>query len=169
VIANLPDMTVTPLIQELVQGYNLGPAIVQEAIDITKSINSQIEQFALARQIPVIDLFKASEVLTPLYPWNFGGHTFDTAYADNGFDILTQPEGLISNAISIAFNDAYGQHLPVFSDQQIVKTAGFTPDSGTTYYDAAQFLITPEPSAILLSTIALLATGALAVRRRHPV
>ncbi|HEY4309213.1 MAG TPA: autotransporter-associated beta strand repeat-containing protein [Pirellulales bacterium] len=164
VIANLPDMTVTPLIQELEQGYNLGPAVVQKAIDITNSINSQIEQFALDRHIPVIDLFKASEVLTPLYPWNFGGHTFDTAYAGNGFDILTQPEGIISNAISIAFNDAYGQHLPIFSDQQIVQTAGFTPDSGTTYYDAAQFVITPEPSALVL-----LAIGALALmgRRRN--
>ena len=81
---------------------NVYDARVGLKIDITKSINSQIEAFALARHIPVIDLFKASDVLTPLYPWTFGGHTFDTAFAGNGFDILTQPEGIISNAISIA-------------------------------------------------------------------
>ena len=162
VIANLPDITVTPLIQQLVQMYGVSPAVIQEGIGVIKSINSQIDQFALARHIPVIDLFKASDVLAPLYPLTFGGHTFDTMFASNGFDLLTQPEGIISNAIATAFNVGYGQNLPIFSNEQIVQTAGFTPDGATTYYNAAQFVITPEPS-----TLALAALGGLALLARR--
>lgn len=114
----------------------------------------------------MINLFKASEVLAPLYPWTFGGHTFSTMFASNGFDILTQPEGIVANAIATAFNVGYGQNLPMFSDQQIVQTAGFTPNGGTTYYNAAQFVITPEPSAISLAALGGVALLLWRVRRR---
>ncbi len=166
VIANLPDISVTPLIQELVQQFGVSPAVIQQGIGVISTINSQIDQFALARHIPVINLFKASEVLAPLYPWTFGGHTFSTMFASNGFDILTQPEGIVANAIATAFNVGYGQNLPMFSDQQIVQTAGFTPNGGTTYYNAAQFVITPEPSAISLAALGGVALLLWRVRRR---
>ncbi len=153
VIANIPDITVTPYFQSYLNGSSLTPEQLQAGRTAIMDINSQIEQYALTRGIPVVDLFTAADVLIPLYPWTFGGHTFNTAFSYNGLDIQTQPEGLISNMMAMAFNEAYGQNLPIFSDQQIVTTAGFTPNTDTTYYDVSPLVLlpAPEPATLVLA------------------
>ncbi len=165
VIANIPDITVTPLMQQLFVTYGATQADIQAGRDAIITANNEIQQFALAHGVAVVDLFKAADVLVPLYPWTFGGHTFSTMFAGNQFDILTQPEGLIANSVSLAFDEAFGQNLPIFSDQQIVTAAGFVPSGSTTYYDTAQFVITPEPATCWLAALA--SVGLMVRWRRH--
>ncbi|HVU86287.1 MAG TPA: SGNH/GDSL hydrolase family protein [Pirellulales bacterium] len=153
VIANIPDITATPLAPVLALAYGATPAEIQAGRNAIITANNEIQQFALAHGVPVIDLFKAADVLVPLYPWTFGGHTFSTMFASNQFDILTQPEGLISNMIATAFNEVFGQNLPIFSDQQIVTNSGFTPSGPTTFYNVSQFVITPEPATWILAAL----------------
>ena len=83
-------------------------------------------------------------------------------FASNGFDILTEPEGLLANMVATAFNVGFGQKLPIFSDQQTGTTAGFVPNKAMTYFDVRQFVITLEPSGF---AVAAFSFGALAARR----
>ncbi len=169
VVANIPDLAVTPLAQEAISAYGIPAANVEAGRNAIISANQQIQAYALEHHIAVIDLFKASDVLAPLYPWTFGGQTFDTMFASNGFDILTQPEGIIANAVSTAFDVGFGQNLPIFSDQQIVAAAGLPSNSATTYYDVAQFVITPEPSSNVLFLWGLVICLAVGWRTTRPV
>jgi hypothetical protein len=153
VLANIPDITVTAAVQQFAAEEGVTAAEMQAVRNDIIAANAQIDQFAFARGIPIIDLFTASDVLIPMYPWTFGGHTFSTIFAGNGFDIQTQPEGLISNMVATAFDLRYGQNLPIFSDQQIVTTSGFVPNSATTFYDVRPFVILPEPSSIALAAL----------------
>jgi hypothetical protein len=164
VLSNIPDITVTAAVQAFAVQNGITATELATVRNEIIAANVQIDQYALAHSIPVIDLFTAADVLIPMYPWSFGGHTFSTIFANNGFDIQTQPEGLISNMIATAFDSRYGQSLPQFSDQQIVATAGFTPNSATTYYDVRPFVILPEPSTIIL---AALGGGLLVTLRRR--
>jgi hypothetical protein len=161
VIANIPDVTVTSAVVQFAAQQGITAAELQAVRNDIIAANTQIDQFALARGIPVLDLFTAADDLIPMYPWTFGGHTFSTIFASNGFDIQTQPEGLIANMVSTAFDVRYGQNLPMFSDQQIVTTSGFTPNSATTFYDVRPFVIVPEPSSFILAAL-----GGLALLRR---
>ena len=166
VVTNVPDISVTPRFQQAFIDYNVTPEQIQAGRNAMMEANLQIEHFALSRGIPVVDMFKYADVVIPQYPWTFGGHTFPTAFSGNGLDILTQPEGIISNMMATAFNEAYGQHLPIFSDQQIVATAGFTPNGDTTYYDVSQFVMLPVPEPATL-TLAVLGGLALLTARRY--
>lgn len=101
-----------------------------------------------------------------MYPLTLGGHTFGTMFASNGFDILTEPEGLLANMVATAFSAGFGQNLPMFSDQQIVTTAGFVPNNAMTYFDVRQFVITPEPSGFALAAFGFTGVAARRFRRR---
>ena len=164
VIANIPDITVTAAVLQFAAADGVTAAELAAVRNDIAAANVQIDAYALARGIPVLDLFKAADVLIPMYPWTFGGHTFSTIFASNGFDIQTQPEGLLSNMVATAFDERYGQNLPIFSDQQIVTTSGFTPNSATTFYNVQPFVILPEPSTIVLAILGMLAL--LSYRRR---
>ncbi len=163
VIANVPDITVAPRFDAVLN--SITPAQLQAGRDAIMAANHQIEQYALLRGAAVVDLFRFADEVIPLYPWTFGGHTFDTAFAPNELDILTQPEGIISNMIATAFNEGFGQNLPIFSDQQIVATSGFTPNSETTYYDVSRLVLLPVPEPATLSLAALGAAALLVCGR----
>ncbi len=169
VVANVPDISVTPRFQQAFIDYSVTPQQIQAGRNAMMEANAQIEQFALSHGIPVVDMFKFADVVIPQYPWTFGGHTFPTAFSGNDLDILTQPEGIISNMMATAFNEGFGRNLPIFSDQQIVTTAGFTPNTDTTYYDVSQFVLlpTPEPSGVVLAALGGLALAGWQGHRRR--
>jgi len=167
VVANLPDITVTPLVQVLGKLYGVTDAQIEEGRNYIQLANAQIEQFALSHGIPVFDLFTAGDVLTSQLPLNFGGVTVSNIFASNGFDISTLPGGIFANAMTTAFNLKYGQEIPLLTDQQIVTNAGLTPNSETTYYDVRPFVIVPEVSSLWLGFLGLV--GMLFVLKKRLV
>ncbi len=158
VVATIPDVTLTPRYAGFIQQHSLTPIQVDAVQAAIMDANDEITQYALAHGVAVVDLFGASQAILPQYPWTFGGHTFNTAFDSNGFDVVTQVEGLISNLMAMAFNQAFGRNLPMFSDQEIVTTAGFTPNTDNTYYDISPFVLLPVPEP---ATLTLAAMGAL--------
>ena len=66
------------------------------------------------------------------------------------------------------FNLQWGYNLPILSDQQIVTNNGFVPNSSTTYFNVAPYvLIAPVPETSSLLTAAAGCGLALAIARRR--
>ncbi len=68
--------------------------------------------------------------------------------------------------VDTAFNLQWGQNLPILSDQQITKNAGFTPNTGTTYFDVQPYVLlpvaVPEPSSVVLLSLGAFALAGYA-------
>ncbi len=131
--------------------------------------DAEADAYALAHHVAVVNVYTASQAIPAAIPITLAGHTFTTAFdADDGFHPAPFTQGLIANMVDLAYNEAFGQSLPVLSDQEIVQNVGFTPTGGTTYYDVQPFILlpasVPEPSTIILATLGgltLLAGGAI--------
>lgn len=152
IVANIPDVVASPLVQSIVQSSGISPQVVQQfeaAIDYT---NGLIAAHALAEGIPVLDLFALSQHVTAQPPLTLAGVTIDTLSAPDGFHPAPIVHGLVANMFIEAANLAYGAGLEPLSDQQLLQNAGFTPlPGGPTYFDVSPYVIVPEPSAILLA------------------
>ena len=156
VFANMPDVTVTPAVQSQAAGFGVTPAQLQLFSGFIAQANAQANAYALDHGVPVIDMYSASQVLVNLVPFAFGGHTFTTALAPDNFHPGVFTQGLLANLVDTAFNEAFGESLPLLSDQQIVANAGYTPNSDTTYFNISPFVLlpVPEPASGLLAVIA---------------
>ena len=79
-------------------------------------------------------------------------------------------QGLLANMVDTAFNQAFGQSLPILSDQKIVTNAHFTPNAGTTFFNVQPFILlpVPEPSSIVLAITAGVGMLMLGWRRAEP-
>ena len=72
-------------------------------------------------------------------------------------------QGLLANAIDLAFNEKFGQTLPILSDEQIVHNVGLTPAGSTSFYNVQPYVLVPEPSTFVLLAVGLI--GLLPCRR----
>jgi lysophospholipase L1-like esterase len=172
VFVNMPDVTVTPLVQSNAASYGITPAklaLLSSAIDLA---NTKANAYARSHGVPVVDLYAASQDFVAAVPFTLGGQTFTSLLASDGFHPSNVAQGLIANMIDTAFNVGYGQSLPILSDQKIVQNAGKIPNSATTYFNVSPYIIVPEPatSLLVITTVVLLAagiwTGNLQGRRR---
>ena len=156
VFGNMPDVTVTPAVQQLAAQNGVTPAQLQDVKTAIATANSQVNKYALSHGIPVLDLYTASQVIPASIPLSLGGHTFTTAFAPDNFHPAVFLQGLLANMVDTAYNQYFHQSLPILTDQKIVQNAGFTPNTGTTYFNVQPFVLlpVPEPSGILLSVMA---------------
>lgn len=152
VFVNMPDVTVTPLVQSEAANYGITPAklaLLSNAIDLA---NTKANAYARSLGIPVVDLYAASQDFVAAVPFTLGGQTFTSLLANDNYHPSIVAQGLIANMIDTAFNVGYGQSLPILSDQKIVQNAGNIPNSATTYYSVSPYIIVPEPATIVLVT-----------------
>ena len=105
--------------------------------------NAQADAYALAHDVPVVDLYSASQQISSAIPITLAGHTFTTAFAPDNFHPAPFLQGLLANMVDLALNQTFHQTLPVLSDQQIVHNVGFTPTGGTTFYNVQPFVLVP--------------------------
>jgi lysophospholipase L1-like esterase len=166
VFGNMPDVTVTPAVQQVAAQNGITLAQLHLVSLAIGQANAQADAFALSHGVPVVDLYSASQQITPLIPLTLGGHSFTTAFAPDNFHPAVFLQGLLANMVDTAYNQYFHQSLPIISDQQIVRNAGFTPNTGTTYFNVQPFVIlpTPEPASAVLAVMATL--GLLACGRR---
>ncbi len=143
VFVNMPDVTVTPLVQEEAASDGIGAAGLQLLSTAIGQADAEADAYALAHNVPVVDLYTASQVLTGAIPITLAGHTFTTAFAPDEFHPAPFMQGLLANMVDMAYNEGFGQSLPILSDQQIVQNVGFTPTGGTTYDDVQPYVLLP--------------------------
>jgi len=97
-VGTVPDVTLTPSFQQLVP---LGSPLQQEIAGAIAAANVQIEDFAAAEGVPVIDLAGLGRLAEA--PLVVGGVPVPDFYAPDGFHPATVPQGLLGNAVLEAF------------------------------------------------------------------
>jgi len=89
VLANIPDITVTPRVQLL----NAPPFLLSQFRSLIESANSQLQSYAASQGIPVIDLYSFSQQVLDNTPFQLGGnHIGVDAKVFNGTSLFT-PDG----------------------------------------------------------------------------
>jgi hypothetical protein len=174
VFGNMPDVTVTPLVQQLAAQNGITSAQLQLVSAAIKQANAQADGYALSHGIPVLDLYTASQQISAAIPLTLAGHTFTTAFAPDNFHPAIFLQGLLANMVDQAYNQYFHQSLPILSDQQIVKNAGFTvspPFTSPTYFNVQPFVLlpTPEPASGVLAAVGVVSVFFLYRRRRAPI
>jgi lysophospholipase L1-like esterase len=145
VFANMPDVTVTPLVQSYAAQTDdpaLALSLLSAAIQQT---NALANAYALSHNVPVIDLYSASHLFGSLSSYTLAGHTFTSSFAADGFHPAGWVQGLLANMVDTAYNLKWNQGLPLLSDQQIVANQGFTPTGATSYTNVTPYILLPVP------------------------
>ena len=163
VFGNMPDVTVTPEVQSVAASSNIPPAGLQLLSAAIGQADAQADAYALAHNVAVVNLYKASQVITDAIPITLAGHQFTTAFAPDGFHPAPFLQGLLANMVNLAYNEKFHQSLPQLSDQQIVHNVGSTPTGSTSFFNVQPYVIVPEPAAWHLAAIggAVLLAGRL--------
>lgn len=141
--ANIPDITVTPIVQEQLAPF--GATAFATARNAISQVNQISQEFALSHGIPVVDLYSMSQnILTA--PFQIAGVTESNFFTNDTFHPDPLAHGLMGNAIIEAFNRGYGEEFAPISDQQLALNAGFSPESGdATFFDVSNYVISPNP------------------------
>jgi hypothetical protein len=144
VVANIPDIGVTPKMQ---RQLNHDPVLLRRLTDGIALADQQINDVAASYRIPVIDLLDMSYLVTQ--PLEMGGVEVTKFFAPDDYHPGTVPQGIIANTFLAALNIGYGTDvsgLPM-SDQEILTTAGIDHPPGETYLDVSGFVIFDPGSA----------------------
>jgi lysophospholipase L1-like esterase len=153
VFVNMPDVTLTPLVQSYATQYGFTQQQLAALSDAIHQTNQAINTYVLSKGIPVVDFGSASPDLLAAFPLTLGGATFTTPFASDNFHPAPVTQGLLANLVDTAFNLGYGLSLPILSDQQIARNAGKTPNNLTTYFDVSPLVLVPVPE---VSPVALI-------------
>jgi hypothetical protein len=165
VFVNNADPATSPEFLAAAAMAGIGPAGIQTVSAVIAQEDALADAYAVAHNVAVVNSFAAIDALTSALPITLAAQTFTTAFAPDGHHPAPFVQGLLANSIDLAFNESFGQTLPILTDQQIVQNVGFTPNGATTFYNVQPFLLTvPEPSTLILAALGSLA---LLVRRRR--
>jgi lysophospholipase L1-like esterase len=140
-VGTVPDVTLTPSFQQLIPP---GSPLQQEIAGAIAAANVQIEGFAAAEGMPVIDLAGLGRLAEA--PLVVGGAQVPNFYAPDGFHPATVPQGLLGNAVLEAFAAAYDPRIARFrlTDQQLLDEAGIPHGPGHSYFDVSPYVLVPD-------------------------
>src|SRR5262249_53108139 len=138
VVANLPDIGVTPLFRATVTN---DPVLLQRLTDAVMLANQQIESLAGAYHVPVVDLFGLSYLT--LGPITIGDVQITNYFAPDGYHPGMVAQGILGNTILAAMSVGDGEDVSSLqlTDQEILDEAGIDHPPGQTYFDVGQFVI----------------------------
>ncbi len=174
IVATVPDVFVTPLVQQYVTQLGISPGQISAAEAAIQVANSQIIAFAINNQIPVIDLYAAT--VTPPPPSAqtglitsglvvIDGYTFSTTtdlFSSDNFHPGPIVHGLLANMVIGVAAQGYAAGLTANAR----ANGGQNPRRGTDVLNVSPNVLVPEPSSVVLAGLALAMVSGLAIRRR---
>jgi lysophospholipase L1-like esterase len=139
VIGNVPDVTVTPGFQAAVPPAAI--PVVEQAITLA---NQQIDAFAAAHELPLVDMYGLTHILNQ--PITMGGVQVTNLYSPDYFHPNTVGQGILADTVLNAFHEGYdlNVHSLRLSDQQILTEAQIAHQVGHSYFDVNPFVIATE-------------------------
>jgi lysophospholipase L1-like esterase len=140
VVSSLPDIGLTPAFQAFVTS---NPFLLQELTGAVQAANRQVEAFAVARHIPVVDLYGFAQAATTS-PLTVGGQLITNLSAPDGFHPGTVAQGLVGNKVLEAVAVDLGPSIRRLrlTDQEILTEAGIPHDPGHSYFDVRPYVLT---------------------------
>ncbi len=182
ILATVPDLGRTPAISYMDSIGQLHPNSLALYRNAAAQFNAEVKAIGAERGFPVLDLFGLFDAvkgpiedpcdtftLAGVDLW-LGSYTSDpsptNAFVSDWFHPGTVIQGIMANMFIEALNRGYDMDIPLFSDQEILATAGIepgTPPGVTTHFDVSPYVIVPEPGVATL-LLAGMTFGAL--RRR---
>jgi hypothetical protein len=177
IVNGVADPIPSPLYQSqaaslAAQGYTqaqIQAMLIDPTVNAIQQMNALNEQATLSRGLVFLDLYNFSKDLLA-NPLVIGGVTmnmsaFSTTNQVDLFTDSTHPntifKGLIANAEITAMNIGYHTNLPLLTNQQLLAAAGlsgqYTGETFTFNYAPYVLMNTPEPSTLLLASLASLA------------
>lgn len=171
IVAGLPDIGLTP------GGIAVftTPVEFQRIANAADVVNGLLQEEVLARGQVFVDIAAAMRDLNAA-PLVVGGVTIDTVNASadptHFFQDLRHPaavgNGLTANLFIEAVNLGFGTNYALFSDLEILTTAGlagsYTGETSNLPY--ASYIVTPVPEPSTMVMLALGAVGLTLLRRR---
>ena len=157
VFVNNPDPTTSPYFQAVAELAGVTPAGLQLVQGVVAQEDALVDAYALAHNVAVVNIFSAIDTLTSNSPLTLAGQSFASPFAPDGHHPAPYVQGLLANSIDLAFNEKFGQTLPILTDQQIVRNVGLTPTPGTTFYNVQPFVLVPEPPTLIFAALGGLA------------
>jgi lysophospholipase L1-like esterase len=136
VVATIPDVTLTPAFQAAVPAAAF-PA-VEQALTLA---NQQIESFAAAHAIPVVDSYRLTALA--VNPPTVGGVQITNLFAPDYFHPNTIAQGIVANTILDALHEGYDVNVYRLrlTDQEILTEANIAHRPGYTFFDVTPFVI----------------------------
>ncbi|HEY1598539.1 MAG TPA: hypothetical protein VGG64_03000 [Pirellulales bacterium] len=175
-LGSVEDVSLTP------EGQSIGdPDAIARVQGTISNINSQLLTYAQTMHIPFVDFYTLGDNIYATGQLKVGGVAIDLT--DSGSDphdfwLDSLHPGIVGNAIlgnmwMEAINIAYGTHLALYTDQQILALAGlsssYTGETFSTTYNLANYIHftpAPEPSALVFGISGLAGLGFVTVRKK---
>jgi lysophospholipase L1-like esterase len=187
VLASAPDYGITPGVQALATSAS-GRQAVRDVI--ANQLNPQIEALAQAYNLPYVDLRGSLEaIFGPHNSLNSTvkignvdiflqqsdtptGTNLTAGFVNDAIHPHTTLQGVFANLVMEGLNIGYGANLSLFSETEILAHRGISYGGSDTL--AAQigpysdYIVNyvPEPSSLVLATLAIAALAIVTLRRR---
>ncbi len=165
IIGGVEDVTLTPQAMSMTSD----PAAIARVRNSISIVNTQVASFAHAHHLPFVNFFGLGDAVATSGLIVGGVNITLTGSGSNAHNFWLDGlhPGIVGNAIignmwMEAMNIAYGTHLALYTDQQILALAGlsasYTGETFSTSYNLAnyiQYTPVPEPSTLVLATLAI--------------
>jgi lysophospholipase L1-like esterase len=157
-LGSVPDFLIEPAAASVLTVPDFANQLYASQV----AINSQLMTYADAQHIPFVNFFGLESAVAATGQLVIGGVNISlTATGTDPHDFFEDSlhpgyvgNAIISNLWMEAINVAYGTHLPLYSDQQILAIAGLSSEyKGETFSTAynlanyVHFTAAPEPNA----------------------
>jgi Ca2+-binding RTX toxin-like protein len=154
VLSNIVDYGVAPVTKD----FFPDAASRQLVTAVINDTNTQLLGLASERNIPLVDMFNLAADLLGTSTVTIGGNVFTNGagvgvqniFVDDGIHPHTGASGIIANAYLQSLNSAYGESIPLFSEQELSTILSLTYVEDTLNFDYGSYVLLLQPETVSL-------------------